>query len=551
MSIEIINKQLEKFLQSNNPEILCLRGKWGVGKTFLWNTALQNKESISLKRYSYVSLFGITSLDELKIAIFAESKDFGNCPNKFFTNIWNKLFPNISTRELISHLPSSLKRFMNPKTMEAFLFKAVENQLICFDDLERRSERLRIKDILGLASFLKEQRKCKIALLLNDNALEDAEKQDFDTHSEKAIDKSLVYKPTSKEQNDIALRGEEPIKERTAELAKSLGITNIRTIKRIDQTILDIAPILNGFDDEVMKVASASLALFVWSYREPDEAPTLEYLIHKRTAHRLGLANKAEITEKEAAWGALLDSYNYQVTDEFDLELIEGVRNGFFDEIKIKEHAEKLQSELVAQRANSSLKDAWRGYHDSFDNDQDAVLDKIYASFKTSVKQISPSYLNDILSLFKTLGRYEQAKELLEYYVSERSDESELFDINESPFGSGITDPDLIDAFKNKLDERKQRPDLYKALLNLNEGWNDEILAIASNASVDDYYKILKETKGMDLRKILAGTLKLQNFSDASPEMRKISGLTKDALKKIGSESAINAHRVARYGIKN
>ena len=51
-----------------------MTGQWGVGKTFAWNKyPFQNAQmqgQIGLKRYSYVSLFGINSLDDLKYAIF-------------------------------------------------------------------------------------------------------------------------------------------------------------------------------------------------------------------------------------------------------------------------------------------------------------------------------------------------------------------------------------------------------------------------------------------------------------------------------------------------
>lgn len=59
-------------------EVLAIRGAWGVGKTYAWNVFLKeakNKNKIALKKYSYVSLFGINSLDELKFSIYLNAKD--------------------------------------------------------------------------------------------------------------------------------------------------------------------------------------------------------------------------------------------------------------------------------------------------------------------------------------------------------------------------------------------------------------------------------------------------------------------------------------------
>src|SRR3712207_2036559 len=73
VSTDLVNSEVVKFLKSQAPEVLCIRGKWGVGKTYTWTTRLEEVQTsgkIALQRYSYVSLFGINSLDELKFSIF-------------------------------------------------------------------------------------------------------------------------------------------------------------------------------------------------------------------------------------------------------------------------------------------------------------------------------------------------------------------------------------------------------------------------------------------------------------------------------------------------
>src|ERR1700759_1889108 len=73
MSAVLIEKEIERFLASPDPEVLCLRGKWGVGKTHSWEAMLsraRDRNAIALTSYAYVSLFGRDSLDQLKYAIF-------------------------------------------------------------------------------------------------------------------------------------------------------------------------------------------------------------------------------------------------------------------------------------------------------------------------------------------------------------------------------------------------------------------------------------------------------------------------------------------------
>src|SRR5689334_10262907 len=87
MSTKVVESEIRRFLSSEEPEVLCISGRWGVGKTFAWNRYLkeaQLQKTIALKRYSYVSLFGVNSLEELRYSIFENtinSADIGIEPS--------------------------------------------------------------------------------------------------------------------------------------------------------------------------------------------------------------------------------------------------------------------------------------------------------------------------------------------------------------------------------------------------------------------------------------------------------------------------------------
>jgi len=58
------------FSLPENPRYFASRG---VGKTYAWNQYLRNARAagkVGLEHYSYVSLFGINSLDDFKYSIF-------------------------------------------------------------------------------------------------------------------------------------------------------------------------------------------------------------------------------------------------------------------------------------------------------------------------------------------------------------------------------------------------------------------------------------------------------------------------------------------------
>ena len=72
-STDIVRGEINRFLWSIEPEVIFVIGAWGVGKTYTWRTeldAVRRDNKLGLTRYSYASLFGINSLDGLKLALF-------------------------------------------------------------------------------------------------------------------------------------------------------------------------------------------------------------------------------------------------------------------------------------------------------------------------------------------------------------------------------------------------------------------------------------------------------------------------------------------------
>ncbi|HCP54669.1 MULTISPECIES: P-loop NTPase fold protein [Pseudomonas] len=71
MSVQQVNSALEMFIAEADPKAIVLKGRWGTGKTYMWNMLLkQKKESIFRRKYAYVSLSGVSGLADFKSAIF-------------------------------------------------------------------------------------------------------------------------------------------------------------------------------------------------------------------------------------------------------------------------------------------------------------------------------------------------------------------------------------------------------------------------------------------------------------------------------------------------
>jgi hypothetical protein len=552
VSVEIIENEIRRFLCSAEPETLCISGRWGVGKTFAWKlyfTDAQTKGKIALKRYSYVSLFGINSLDELKYSIFENSVkalDLGAEPSLETLTSHTVAAAERLGRKSVWFLQQLPRVRSYVGSLGPAWFLTVNQTIVCVDDIERRGNNLSAREVMGLISTLREQRKCKVAMIWNDDA-PDKDQEEFRRYYEKVVDISLRFAPSAEECIRIVLPGNLLTDDLLAKNVVMLGINNIRLIKRIERAVQQITCLVSEFDQQILKQAIHSLTLLGWSLYEPNNAPSLDYLQNRRGKDYFGTEKDRSVSEKEASWNALLDTYQFRGMDEFDLVLLQGIRDGFFDAPSVKKHASALDIRIKAGDLSEAFFQAWRTYHDSFDDNQEEVLDELQEAFLKGVKYITPPNLNGTVALFKKLGRQEQAAEMIKHYVESHADERELLDLDHYPFAGDVTDLDVVRAFRDKHASLKTEMNPAAILLRMADtnGWSPEDISTLSTLPVGEYYKIFKNN-----RKLVDTCLQFDRIMSASSDMRNISKRAKDALTLIGKESAINARRVRAYGVE-
>lgn len=556
MTLALVRKELCRFLSEADAEVLALRGKWGVGKTYSWSRILEGenlRQAISRKRYAYLSLFGITSLDELKFSIFEQTIDrqlIGKQPTlTTFRDNAVQLSTSLGRKAWrLASYTSYIKPFS--PALEAVSFFSVRDTLICLDDLERRSQSLSARDVLGLVSLLKEQRNCKVVLLLNDG--EDG-LEDFEKYREKVVDVELLFEPTAEECAEIAFVNTEPLYQYIGELSQRLEITNIRTLKKIERLVRLVEHKLSRLEPELSRQIVHSLVLYGWCYYRagnPD-IPPLDY-VQKIGYSLFGLGGQESISESEKAWNTKLQDYGYKITDELDEVLARAVKTGYVVEVDFDKAATDKNNQIIAAKATGSFTDAWRTYHDSFDADQDSVISTLYESFKVNAKYITPINLNGTVSLFRELGEDEKADELIAFYIETRASEPDLFNLSAYSLAGEITDEKVRDAFDQAYTDTVVRESPKDVLMRLagSNGWSTKDEIVLAEATADEYYELFKTESGDHLSGIVNTCLGFGRFGNASERHRQIAKTASEALMRIGKESAINALRVRKFGVE-
>lgn len=303
MSTALVEVEIARFLASSTPEVLCLRGKWGVGKTYSWNAFLQRakeQRDIKLEKYAYVSLFGLDTLNRVRLEIFensVETKNIGIEPSiESLKSNTTAVAKQLGRRSLWLLQTMPIAKGYLP-VAESLSYLWVSRTVICIDDLERKGSSLPMRDVLGLISQLRDKKHCKIILIFNDDALDDNEKKEFALYSEKVVDISLEFAPDASDCARIALTGKTQYDARLRDYCVALGISNIRIIKKIERLVHRVVPQLINFNSKVLDQAVQSLAVLGWCFFSKVGAPTIEFLRDKRQKDFIGLRKEAEVTD--------------------------------------------------------------------------------------------------------------------------------------------------------------------------------------------------------------------------------------------------------------
>lgn len=580
IGLEGLRSIIGQWLANTRPEVFCISGPWGVGKTHAWRQLLKESNQagdVSFESYAYVSLFGLNSLASLRQAIVANTvgkSDIGRDPSldtlgrflksprgpglRELEGLTNDPGGKVKNWLLKSALVASnlgiVSRFLGDAS--AALFLSVQNRLICFDDVERRGKGLSIHDVLGLASMLKDQRRCKIVLLLNDEAMTDEEQKEFRTHLDKAVDIFFRFLPMPEESARIAFPSQTPLFETVSQNCIKLGLTNIRTLNRIRRFVEDIAPALELLDPSILHQAVSTVVMLCWVVYDTLNAPTIKYLEGRSGVAAHKFTERLSKPAQELEWDQLLQSYGFGHLTDLDRSLLQGIQHGVFDKKRIKEIASDMNSAAINRKGERAFRDAWSEYHGSFDDNQDVVVERIKNSYYENFKYVSPGSLNSLIELFKELGQSVPAAAILKHHTENRM-EKRLFVIESQVFASEIRDPDVIVAFNKKelsSSPELNKSELLKMMAKSNQYDSKKLLAVAQ-LSTEELTSLLKGLRGTERDEVLFWCLSTGNIgtedAETSVALSTISDRTSQALHSISAESPLNRQRIIRFQSPN
>ncbi len=537
-----------------------LTGDWGSGKTYQWKQALERSATKGgCPRYAYVSLFGLTSLAEVRKRITEETISAIRLPGRSDTLGEAVVGGAIGLKpmQILKILPVIPYLGKLESLAQELSFATVRDAVICLDDLERAPATLRLADVFGLASFLKEERHCRVLLISNQKELGNDAKDEFSTYLEKVVEERVDFAPTPEEACVVAL-GAKPnaAGKMLAERLIRLGVSNIRVINRLGALADDLAAIVSDLHANVLADMVNTLALFGVAHFIPQkDFPTVEYLLGygsdewAKAKYFNNEKKREEQTEqetRESDWDKLIAGYGYGETSPLDKEIYAGITSGFFREEAVRSISEELSQHIEAggrkESFNAAIHRFWWGVGDS-----KKAFEHLVETTKAALDLMTASEIYAVYEVLLNLEGKDAATQLLNQFIAANQDRQGAL-VPSEHFGEKY-DATFKAVLEAEVARLKAPVDLAKTLdaIDFNRGWNPEDLTRIAEAKFEDIVPLLT---GVDDDRLFAHRLiTLLKFGEKgqTAEEKKVREQTIGWLKTFAATDPISALRVRRF----
>ena len=196
------NNQIDivlQYLKLETNHAIIINGQYGVGKTYFYKNELApqiEKTSLpqnELKKFTpiHISLFGLKNIEEIQTAIFLELYPIlKNKGLKLAIGVGKSLIRGMAQ---ITKL-GDIDKYITDQNLEVGDWLKYDELVICFDDLDRKSNSLLTEDIFGFINSLVENQGAKILIIANEEILRQDDNY-LEKAREKVIGASIQYTP--------------------------------------------------------------------------------------------------------------------------------------------------------------------------------------------------------------------------------------------------------------------------------------------------------------------------------------------------------------------
>lgn len=573
-----LEMSLKAFFNSE-AKVAVIKGNWGVGKTYFWDNYISTRiesRDLSQLAYSYISLFGSSSLSDVRRRVFHNAKAISSDEKvgkafeeefKESSSLLNKIpwfkegvskaqskAPLLSWFSKNSQSLPVISKFSG--MISSLEYSLVKNYIVCIDDMERKGKGLAVKEVMGLVDELAQRKDCKVVLIFNESSLDsDEDRKQFESYREKVVDIEVNHNPTSRE-NLACIFSSDFIRYSTLEtVVNNLDIKNIRVIKKIKWALEYFDKYVNDRDDQIIDELIVHTALLCCFYYIRDDDLTYEELKEQLSSNSwlsYLVDKEKEVTAGEKRYRTLASSMNLG-SSVFDEHITFFLENGYVDDDALKATVAEFEEKVRVDSVSSRIRRAWDIYSESFSDNINDFKNSLKEVINEDMPRLSLSDFSSAVDILEEFG--EDITEYVNSYVQCHAallssiDPRHSWDLGR--FKCQLLKDKIQDLHNNS---KSHNLDDVSLKIAVNNGWNSEDIEFLNSLTKDDFVNWMKGNPEDLVTKVRSGLLTFRNLQSSGSDQNKYKSISDNvisALKDIASENELNKYRVrAIYGVE-
>lgn len=402
MSLWSTKPQLIDALNDPDNRVIALTGKWGTGKSHLWQDVKGESKEPEITRALYVSLFGVADMNQLKVKIIQSA-----VPNADANRaMWQRV--DAATAGFKKLATSFHKGFSALDDLALLAVPSIlKNRFLVLDDIERKHEKLSIDEILGFIDEVTQLYGTRLVLILNSDQLSD--KAMWEKLREKVIDQEIQLDTSPGEAFDIAASSTpthygRPIKE----AVETCDLTNIRIVRKVIRAINRILGDRIHLPALVLgRIIPSTTLLASIYYRGIENGPTFDFVL-RAGSPRDEEATNADSTEDayenkhRTQWKSLLHQLGINSTDEYEMLVVDYLETGLLDAsavgVIIDRYVAETELMETHQRVHEFREHAL--WHHNLTEEELVAEARILAAEASRIDPYTVTWIHDLISEF-------------------------------------------------------------------------------------------------------------------------------------------------------
>lgn len=504
MSLSKTKERLVRLLGQSDNSVIALSGKWGTGKTHLWNEVKAASADEKVQNALYVSLFGLSSVDQIKRKLIESAIPGVESHGGVFDGLKNLFNAGISAASQHYKAMAALKD-LNVLLMAPVVLR---DKLIVIDDIERKHAKLGIDEVLGFIDDYSKQFHVRFVLVLNDDQLstDGGQAKLWATFREKVIDEEVRLSTSPEEAFSIAIKLTPSKYAQTLERAIAIcGLTNIRIVGKVVKTANQIWT-GRDLDQAILARVVPSIVLFsAIHYRGISDGPDFQFALNVANPDwmHFGRDKNTELTEQEKRedrWRLLMQELGVHGCDEFEKVLVEFLESGLFDAERVQAIIDRFVAETQSLQTRQAARDFLnRAFWDHRLSAADLLAQA--SQFPASAELLDPYIATQ---LFDTLSKLPDGQALghaiVDAWIAAFEAGNYHYVEDDNPFNNPIH-PDIKEAFDAAKARAQASTTLVDACLDIinNSGWGTLQEVAMKRATVADFDAAIR---GMEIDKL-------------------------------------------------